>query len=354
MPLLKGKGFKSTPKKAIEYVTDAKKAVLVTSYALDDNLSYNKQFNATAMLYNKAQDYDNRKYYHFKQSFDPKDNITPQLAHQLTEEFVKRAFPNHECVIATHDDKKHIHSHIIVNSVSFEDGKMLNLRNKEYGALKDLSNEIAVENGFSSLEWRKPSKDKVTQAEYHIQLNGGVSWKEELKEVISEAMEKSTNFMEFRNHLEKYGVTIERNTEKTISFKHPEQKKAVRGERLGEEFTKGAILNAIDKQRNRGNITEQSDSTGKIERTERKKQNGAGEQPAERKLDGIQRSVREITDNIKQYTPKGRAELRESESRRQAEIRQLESDRSEFEELQRNIDREHKSRNTKHDKGTER
>ena len=82
--------------------TDEKKAAIVTSYALDDNRDYARQFAETAQLFHKAQRYDSRKYYHFKHSFDPKDNITPEEAHRLTEELAQQAFPDNEYIIATH------------------------------------------------------------------------------------------------------------------------------------------------------------------------------------------------------------------------------------------------------------
>ena len=91
MPLFKGCGCKGKPAKAIDYITDEKKAAIVTSYALDDNRDYARQFAETAKLFGKAQKYDSRKYYHFKHSFDPKDNISPKEAHHLTEELAQQA-----------------------------------------------------------------------------------------------------------------------------------------------------------------------------------------------------------------------------------------------------------------------
>ena len=47
MPLFKGCGCKAKPAKAIDYITDEKKAAIVTSYALDDNRDYARQFAET-------------------------------------------------------------------------------------------------------------------------------------------------------------------------------------------------------------------------------------------------------------------------------------------------------------------
>ena len=113
MPLFKGCGCKAKPANAIAYITDKRKATIVTSYALDDRLDYARQFAETAKLFGKAQKFDSRKYYHFKHSFDPKDNISPAEAHRLTEELAQQAFPDNEYIIATHTDKHHVHCHIL-------------------------------------------------------------------------------------------------------------------------------------------------------------------------------------------------------------------------------------------------
>ena len=283
MPLFKGCGCKSKPAKAIDYITDERKAAIVTSYALDDHRDYARQFAETAKLFGKAQKFDSRKYYHFKHSFDPKDNITPEEAHRLTEELAQEAFPDNEYIIATHTDKNHIHCHIIVNSVSFVNGKMLHFTNNEYA------------------------------------LKGGTSWKEELREVIAEALKICSNMTEFEKHLNKYGVTIARNTAKTISYLHPNKKKPIRGSKLGKAFTKEAILYEFTKSGNR--------TAGTAERTtaqpESAKQAGAGKQPAQGSVGRIHRAVESFEARTKQlFAANDREDERFDENRRRTSHRQ--------------------------------
>lgn len=247
MPLFKGEGCKSTPKKVINYITDEKKAKIISSSALDDERNYAEQFREIAKLYGKGDTFDERKYYHFKLSCARSDKVTPEQSHELSEEMVKEYFLEYQCIIATHIDTKTVHSHIIVNAVNFETGKKLHCNNKEYAEMKDKVNELGLDKGLSVLDWRKPSREYITTAENRIQIKGGISWKEELREVISAALQHSTNFIEFNNHLKKYGVTIERNTEKTISFKHPDKIKPIRGEKLGQDYTKDQLSNVKHK-----------------------------------------------------------------------------------------------------------
>ena len=106
MPLFKGSGHKSKPNKVIAYVTDKEKAVLISSQAMDDTQDYAKQFRETCKMFGKGSGYDERKYYHFKLSCDPADNVSPEVSHQLAQELAEKLFPNHECVIVTQPKNK--------------------------------------------------------------------------------------------------------------------------------------------------------------------------------------------------------------------------------------------------------
>lgn len=186
---------------------------------------------------------------------------------EMTEKLVDKCFPNSECVMSVHTDKEHLHSHIIVNSVCFNTGKMLQISPQKYTRMKDYANQISEQYGFSVVDFRKPSKVRQSTAERQIISKGGTSWKEELREVIDLAKRNTSNMVDFEKFLNNYGVTLSRNTEKSISYLHPEKKQAIRGERLGADYTKGAILNEFNQQRNRSSSWEQ---TGTVS-TERKR-----------------------------------------------------------------------------------
>lgn len=254
-------GFKTSPRPTLAYITNSKKAAVVSSFYLDDSKNYAEQFADTAKIWNKAQSKNSRKYYHFIHSFSPEDNISPEKAHRLTEELCGKFFPHSEIVIATHTDTSHIHSHIVINSVNFDNGKMLQISPKRYTAIKDFSNEIAVRENLAVVDFRKPTKEPVrqSQAERQIILRGGTSWKQELTEVIDLALSSVNNLFDFEKFLNRYGVTLTRNTEKTIAYKHPQKSKAIRGEKLGTKYTKGAILNEL------GKFADGRDRRGRIE-----------------------------------------------------------------------------------------
>ena len=160
MPLFKGKGCKSTPGKAIAYITDENKAEIVSSQNLDDNQDYAQQFRETADLYGKGEKFDERNYYHFKLSCDRANEVSAEAHHEFAEAMAARCFPGFECVIATHTDTETVHSHIIVNAISFENGRKLHCNIREYGQMKDLANKLGAERGFTELNWRQATQER--------------------------------------------------------------------------------------------------------------------------------------------------------------------------------------------------
>ena len=251
MPLFKCSASKAKPKNGIRYITDPKKAAFVSAKNLFDDEDYSKQFEETAKRFGKGEKFDERKYYHFKLSCSRKDNVTPRRAHDFAEEIAEVFFKNYECVIATHTDTETVHSHIIVNAVDPITGKKLQFGKAEYVAMKDEVNRIGKEHGYTETDFRKRSKNSRTSAEKKIILKGGTSWKEELREVIAEAVKKTKSPEAFKDYLNKcYGVKITRDG-KDYSYLHPNKQKPIRGERLGTNYTKREVIKRIGEQNNR-------------------------------------------------------------------------------------------------------
>lgn len=326
MPLLKGASSKSTPRKAIGYITNPKKAAYVSVRNLFEDEDYAGQFEETAALFGKGRKYGERKYYHFKLSCARSDNIDPHAAQLYAEELAARLFKDCECVIATHTDTQTVHSHIIVNAVNPLTGKKLHITEKEYGKMKDEANRLGVELGYSYTEYRKTAKNKRTSEEKHIILKGGTSWKEDLREVIEEAKEVAKSEEEFIAHLRKYGVRLTRNG-KDYSYLHPEKQKAVRGLKLGENYTKSEVLNVISKQRN-GRTGNAAQGTATAESRE---ESGIGKRVTQRSVGDIEREMWRL-DRAAEYAHIGLDGESEEFRVREREVR----DRLEREQRERN------------------
>ena len=248
MPLFKCSASKAKPKNGIAYVTDEKKAKIVTVRNLFEDEDYAKQFEETASRFGKGDKFDERKYYHCKLSCARQDNVSPEKAHAYAEELVAKLFQNYECVIATHTDTQTVHSHIIINAVDPITGKKLQFNKQDYVKMKDEVNAIGRKYGFTETEFRKHGKNRRTAAEKKIMLKGGTSWKEELREVIAEAVKKTKSQDEFIKYLDEcYGVKITRDG-KDYSYLHPNKQKPIRGERLGTNYTKSEVIKKIGEQ----------------------------------------------------------------------------------------------------------
>lgn len=129
MPILKsvgevGKSVGSL-KSVLDYVSrkDKKTEKVITSgVGLDPNV--NKAFSE--IMYNKRvhNKVNGKMYKHYIQSYSPKDNITAEKAHEIAVKFAEENFLSRgfKCYVATHSDKDHIHTHFILDNVSFENG----------------------------------------------------------------------------------------------------------------------------------------------------------------------------------------------------------------------------------------
>lgn len=294
MPLFKGLSSKSTPRKAIDYITREDKAAFVSVRNLFEDEDYAEQFADTMRRFGKGKKFDERKYYHFKLSCARKDNVSPEQAHLYAQGLAAILFPDDECVIATHTDTKTVHSHIIVNAVNPITGKKLRITESDYTKMKDEANRLGSEFGYSTIDFRKKAQNKRTTEESHIILKGGTSWREDLREVIEEAKRSSSTQEEFKSHLALYGVTVTR-SKTEYSFLHPQKKKAIRGLKLGNNYTKKEIDIVIETNRNRNN----GKTVGEFGRTgiRETKQGIAsydGQPTAERDIDQIRQEMQHL------------------------------------------------------------
>ena len=150
-------------------------------------------------------------FYQYVQSFSPEEGITHAQAHEIALEFAAKAWPGYEVLVATHCDADHPHSHFVINSVSFENGKKLRQSPKTLEQLRKLSDEICLAHGFSVLPPQQAAADgtkKMSAREYRAAVKGQ-SWKLELAVQISDVMSVAANKDEFLVLMngEGYGVT---------------------------------------------------------------------------------------------------------------------------------------------------
>ena len=183
---------------------------------------------------------DGRQYYHFVQSFAETDDLMPQEAHAIALELVQREFPDFEVLVATHMDTDHLHSHLIVNSVSFQDGKKLHQSAADLQAHRLANDEICAAHGLDILPPpEKQVKQKRMGTREYRSAAKGESWKLRLMDTIDQCMKYAATKEEFLSLMESEGYQV-RWTEgrKNITYTTPNGMKC-RDDRLHEtKYTK--------------------------------------------------------------------------------------------------------------------
>ena len=93
-----------------------------------------------------------RMYAHNIISFHKDEPITADECLDFGRTFAARFFPEHQCLIGVHQDKDHLHVHIVTNSVSFIDGRKLHQTKRDLQKQKDFTNKLCEQLGFSVTE----------------------------------------------------------------------------------------------------------------------------------------------------------------------------------------------------------
>ena len=146
-------------------------------------------------------------FYHYVQSFAPSEPVTGELAHELAKMFAARAWPESEVLIATHIDREHIHSHFIVNSVCFGNGKMLRQGPGTLARLRPISDELCAAHGLSVLP-RQEAKTQGLGAREYRSATKGESWKFRLMNTIDACMKYAADRDAFVSLMESEGYAV--------------------------------------------------------------------------------------------------------------------------------------------------
>lgn len=245
MAVVKAVNSRASIGRAVKYVTKDEKTEekLITGKdcnpftAIDD-------MKATKELWGKT---GGREYKHYVQSFAEGENVTPELAHKIANEWAEKEFKGYECIIATHTDKGHIHSHVIVNSVNFETGEKFRQSTKWLEQAKEHSDRICAEHGLSITQKGKTfdGQDREDMTAYNKNKYNLIEKADQGKAksyvydtalAVMDSKEKATSKDEFiRLMLEKGYRTTWEDSKKHITFENPEGKK-VRASNLEKTF----------------------------------------------------------------------------------------------------------------------
>ena len=189
--------------------------------------------------------------YHLVQSF--KDfETTLEIAHKCGLELAERLFADkYEVVVATHLDHKHLHNHLIINSVSYADGYKYRNNFKDYFVdIRGISDAICIENCLSVIE--HPQRRGMHYAEWLALKEGRPTIRGSIRRDIDEIIKCSYTMEQFWNNLKKRGFVIHRKGPniKYTSIIAPNAKRPMRLDNLGNGYSEAEILERIIATRN--------------------------------------------------------------------------------------------------------
>lgn len=214
------------------------------SNSLDCDVDYvRNQFKATREIWGKS---GGIQAHHVIQSFKP-DEIDPEKANKIGLQLAEKLAKGHEVAVYTHTDKDHIHNHIVINAVNYEDGRKFHAHGQDaIDRFRDVSDELCKEHGLSIVEERSADV-RYTLAEQSLLQKGESSWKDEIRTAIDSSKEQATSFEDFQERLKDQGVQATLRG-KNITYEHLESNKKVRGSKLGLTYEKETILDGFERQ----------------------------------------------------------------------------------------------------------
>ena len=188
------------------------------------------------------------------QSFAPGE-VTPEQAMQIGEELCDRYLKgDYQYVIAVHNDKDHLHCHIIFNNTNLYNGLSFTTEHNQgrkseraWAELREISDEICAEHGISVIS--EPEKGHgVSHFERDMQKEGK-SWKDKLRIRIAEVMLYSRDFKDFLEKCRECGIEYVYKPSNKVKLKFrlsgDGQQKFTRADTLGADFTPERITEQI-------------------------------------------------------------------------------------------------------------
>ena len=263
---------------------------------------------ATKNTYHKNS---GRMYYHLVQSFPKGDDTPPELAHRIAVELAEKAFGKYECVVATHIDREHIHSHFVFNSVSFEDGRKYHSNGNTVQELMNISDEICMKYGVEVLDRQQQKKNDVLSDREYRSAVRGESWKFQLMNAVTEVMKQAKSKKQFVFMMKQLGYSVRWvDSRKYITYTCPNGRKCRCAKLHSEKFSKELMEHEFKIRRECLDGTQQirpeSGGGNHAHSGSRQPELDGGDQPAEKILRGAGGTV-EVTGRADDQTGFGKS-----------------------------------------------
>ena len=171
-------------KNVIQYVLQEKKVIegyadIIGPYE-PERITYDDVYQAFLEEKKIWKKDSGRMYAHNIISFHRDEKVTPEECMEIGRRFCDQFFSGHQSLIAVHQDRDHLHIHIVTNTVSYIDGRKLHQSRADLEKQKVFTNQLCVERGLSVAEKGKHfDGTKIEEGEirgwskdkYHLLVN---------------------------------------------------------------------------------------------------------------------------------------------------------------------------------------
>lgn len=229
--------------------------------------NWSSDFRLTKAVFDNLE---GRQYKHFTQAFEKESSLSQEEVHKAGIDLVKmcKQFEGFQAVVITHNDKEHLHNHIVINSVNSETGKKFRMSNSELKTLKkNMDNYLKKEFNLEPTKAKdgivKTQDTKTHQAIKRALESDYESFTLTLAKDIKKSLDESTTQEDLKANLEKKDIKMDvSESHNTIMFVDKNKKK-VSSKKLnqifGVEFDKESLEKTLE---NNVKIKELSKDTG--------------------------------------------------------------------------------------------
>ena len=245
MAVIKIKTIKSNLQAVINYGKNGDKTdngVLVSSVNCSVNTAY-EEMALTKKFFHK----ENKTLgYHIIQSFKGNE-VSPKMANQIGKELAEELWGDkYQVIICTHINKENVHNHLILNSVSFIDGKKYHNSNSEIAFMKEASDNLCIKYRLSLVNTPRAEKERTFRQNHIDYFNRRDEKMQKIITDIDEAIKTARRYSDFKLTLKAKGYENIKDTGKYLSLKTPYYSRNVRIDRVfGERYSVQGIKERI-------------------------------------------------------------------------------------------------------------
>lgn len=227
MAIIKFKNIKSNLQHVINYGKNGNKTengALVSSINCGIETVY-EEMALTKKFYHKE---DKILGYHIIQSFNGFET-SPTNANIIGKELAEEMWGDkYQVVICTHVNKQNVHNHIILNSVSFVDGKKYHNSETNIALTREISDRLCFENGLKIIDTPRYRKGKEIAGKRIDNFNRRDEKMQKVIDDIDEAIKSAKKYSDFKLALNAKGYSDIKDNGKYFTLKTPYYSRNVR------------------------------------------------------------------------------------------------------------------------------